>query len=170
MRSARAPLAVLLCALALTGCGTFSALVDLSGRIEEAGYRQVSTDATSTNGETTLTVEASTPSPRNYDDMDIEAIAEIVWTTYPREFDVLLIVLNADVAAEITRDDLLDQFGPRPPNLVEQDRTRLIVVIVTLALFVLFITAIGVVLAMVLRRQSRRPPATAYWWPPQPPR
>ena len=168
----------LISAFALTGCSVTD-LWDLELRIEEAGYRDVLVSESTSSDRTTLTVEARTLAPRDFDREDIETIAGIVWDTYPHDFDQLRITLNGAKAESLSRDELTLAFGPRPEQLVQPEGNgRLIVLIVTLSIFVLLMSAIAVVLTLVLRRQKRQaqqqpppypayPPYPGYWPPPR---
>jgi hypothetical protein len=179
-RSGLALGAVLIFAVALGGCAILRDITELNGRIERAGYTDVSTNHSTVNGLTTITITANTVASRRAESEDVEEIAKIVWETYPRDFDRLQIELNGRQADELTRDDLEAALGPRPAQLVRDDNTLMIVLIVVLSVFLVLIAAIVLIVILLVRRQSRRArqmrpnapypgPAPPGWPPPPPP-
>lgn len=156
-------------AVVVGGCAAISDLIDLEERIEDAGY-----DVTGTfhddfgGGRNEVEIEAESrirgePPPAG----QLE-IAEIVWDTYPRQFDTLEIDLDGDTDT-FSRGELQEQFGPRDPELDERDfddevRSGLRTASITAAAFLVAgIIAIVVTLVVLRRRTNRNPP------PPPPP-
>ena len=92
---ARRLLTVVLCVLAVGGCTSMSGdLADMESRVTDLGFRDVVAWQRDENDRTIVTVEAYTTVPRAYERSDIEKIAEVVWDTYPHEFDVVELALN----------------------------------------------------------------------------
>ncbi|HET8642847.1 MAG TPA: hypothetical protein VFM37_12985 [Pseudonocardiaceae bacterium] len=174
---ARRLLTVVLCFLAVGGCTSMSGdLADLESRVTDLGFRDVVAWQRDENDRTIVTVEAYTTVPRAYERSDIEKIAEVVWDTYPHEFDVVELALNGYLADTLPADDLLDLFGPRAVQPTSSTDSGIVAVIVTLSVFVLLMGLIVTFLVLALRRLERKrrehasqygaPPYPGYWWPP----
>jgi hypothetical protein len=151
-----------------SGCGVINDLVDLEERIEHQGYDVSNTfheDFGTDRNEVTIEAEHNArgePPPAG----QLE-IAEIVWSTYPRQFELVVIDLDDDEVV-FSRSQLRERFGPRDPELDENsfdDEVRSGfrgVLIAFIVMLVLGLVAI-VMTVVVLRSRSKRPP------PPPPP-
>ena len=138
----------------IAGCGWLNDLAELGGRIEDAGYEQVEVNhsLSGTDGNA-VTIQALTP-PSEPTEEDIGTIAEIVWTTYPRAFDVLIIEIDGRQADPISRDQLAEAFGERDPALDQGTGIGQVLLIGLIGIMTVF--ALIVVLVIVLVRRSRR--------------
>ena len=150
---ARAALAgLLVCLLALTGCAALADLGQLRADLDSAGYNATSINHNSTNGVAVLSIDVSTvdePAPE-----DAERIAEIAWTTYPREIDRMEVSINGSVLLAESYDHLLVRFGERPDGLpAGDDGSPLTVILIVVGVAVVF-TA----LMVLLWHRGRRPP------------
>jgi hypothetical protein len=154
------------------GCGAVTELLQLEERIEREGYEVdgVFHDDFG-RGRNEVEVEAATgrgeePTAGN------EEIAGIVWTTYPRRFDRVRVVLDGEEVG-FTRGDLQESFGPRPAQLDErefQDDVEAGIRNVAIGAAIgLVIVVGGVILLVVLVRRRRRnnppPPRPPYYGP-----
>ncbi|MFI9008147.1 hypothetical protein ACIGNX_13060 [Actinosynnema sp. NPDC053489] len=108
---ARLPLLLgaLLCLLPTAGCVSGAAMDELGSRIEGAGYTRVWVGhSISAFGYDTVQITAyKTPATD-----DGTEIARLVWHTYPEEVDEVVVTLN-DAGGFITKDQMLEEFGPR---------------------------------------------------------
>lgn len=169
----RAALAgVLVCLLTLAGCGALAKLTELQSDLDAAGYSATNINHNSVNGHDTLTIVATMPDGVPTDE-DADKIAEIVWTTYPAEFDELAIMINGNALMDASADDLAARFGERPANLGAESggsssgpNVLLIVVVVVVALLIA-----GLVVLVWWRGRRPPPPVAppAYPYPYQPP-
>jgi len=146
------------------GCGAVGELLQLQERIEREGYRNVSTfheDFGSSANE--VQVDASTgrgePPPAGN-----EEIAGVVWRTYPRRFDRVVVTLD-DRGEVFTRTDLEATFGPRAEQLDEREFSDDLregirgVAIGALIFLGLGVAAIITTVVLLRRRRRRNPPA-----------
>jgi hypothetical protein len=183
-RPARLVALLLTGALALVvGCGAVSALIDLEERIERRGYEVSNTfHEDFGRGRNEVQIEASVGSGTQPPDGNLE-IAGVVWNTYPRRFDRVVVTLD-DQVGSFSRGDLQEDFGPRDARLDEREfsddleegiRTVAIVAGVVLAVG---IAAIITTVVVLRRRRDRRPPPpppgygagpAPGWFPPPPP-
>jgi hypothetical protein len=184
-RSARL-VAIALAAAAVVGtgaCSTIDELIQLEERIERRGYDVSSTfhdDFGSNRNEVEVIAEQrrGRPGPAGQ-----EEIAGIVWETYPRRFDTVVVDLDDD-AVRFTRGDLQEDFGPRPARLDEREfgddvRSGIRGVAIGAAIALGFGLVAIITTVVVLRRRNRRdppsapPPPIGYgpggWRPPPPP-
>ena len=171
---ARAALAgLLLCVLALTGCAALADLGQLRADLESAGYDATGISHHTTDGVSVLTIEVSTvadPAPE-----DAERIAEVAWTTYPREIDRMEVSINGSVLLAESYDHLLVRFGERPEGMPgAEDGGPLTVILVVVGVAVVFTG----LMVLLWHRGRRSPPPVAppghqpgghAQYPPQPP-
>ena len=149
------------------GCSAVTELLQLSSRIERAGYTGVEVFHNFGSGSSSeVTVDASVgrgePPPAGQ-----QEIAEIVWTTYPRRFDLLTVTLGGDLAS-FERSELTALFGPRDPSLDEREFSDDVTSGIRTASIVFGLFAlVAVVVVVVLVRRSRR--RRAQQWPGMPP-
>jgi hypothetical protein len=156
---------LLMCVLALVGCTAIAQLTELQAELDAAGYLNPDINHNTTNGRSTLTIEALLPNGVPTDSNATE-IAEIVWTRYPADFDELVVSINGEVFVDASAADLTDQFGARPAGertaSNETDVTAIVVVLVVAALF-------AGLMVLLWRRGRRPPPPLAPPAPPQMP-
>lgn len=103
------------------GCGAVTELIRLQQRIEDAGYRVESVfheDFGRSANE--VQIEARSGSRGQEPPAGQEDIAEIVWTTYPRRFDVVRVELDNDITV-FSRAELQERFGVRDASLDARD-------------------------------------------------
>lgn len=169
-------LVAVLAVAAIAACSTIEAFTDLSGALRSEGFTDV--EATVGGGDpVVLVVKAGAPSGTETDEA-LDDATEIVWTTFPRRFDVLQLTVDGEGRR---RDyaEIEEELGARPARLDETDLTdevtRLSVglVIGLVASVLLVALVIGVVILVVTRRRRRRgvvggPPPTGLtaWAPP----
>lgn len=154
---ARAALAgLLVCVLALTGCAALADLGQLREDLNSAGYDATTINQNTTNGHTVLSIGVAMPDDVPTDE-DSEKVAEVVWTTYPSDFDQLVITMNGAVRLDATADDLTGRFGERPEIAGEPaddgGPSSALLVIVVLVVAVVFAG-----LMVLLWHRGRRPP------------
>jgi hypothetical protein len=153
---------LLMCVLALVGCSAIAQLTELQADLDAAGYGTTSIDHNTTNGHSTLVIEAMMPNDVPTED-DANEIAEIVWQRYPADFDELVISINGEVLVQASVADLTDQFGARPAEeRTASNETDVTAIVAVLAVAVLFAG-----LMVLLWRRGRRPPPPVA--PPAPP-
>jgi hypothetical protein len=179
---------------AAAGCSAVTELLQLTDRIQREGYTSVEvfhSDSFGTTAASEVQIDAGVgrgePAPAGQ-----QEIAEIVWTTYPRRFDLVTIDLSGDQAS-FDRRQLEALFGPRDPSLDEQefsdDLTSGLRTAGIVALVGLVVVLAGVLLLVRRARRRRReqwgapagpagyatygpgygPPAQPYPPPPAPP-
>src|SRR5215217_7810269 len=154
LRGWRALLAVLLCAATAGGCAMVADIAGLTSRIQDAGYENVQVNHKVTNGVDVLTVEAVTPNEPATDE-DALRIAEIVWTTYPRQVDRLDLVLNGRQVVSASRQDLTEEFGQRNPDLDKGTGIGRIL-LVGLAIVGVMLVLLVLLIVLLIRRGRRR--------------
>ena len=150
---------MLMCVLALVGCSALAGLTELQSDLKSAGYEARSINHNVVNGHSTLSIDATMPTEVPTDE-DGDRIAEIVWTTYPADFDELVIAINGRQFVDATPDDLTERFGERPANLRKQDSdsgNNVLIIVVVLVVAALFA---GLVV-FLWRRGLRTPPPVA---------
>jgi hypothetical protein len=159
---------MLLCVFALVGCSALAGLSELQSDLKSAGYEARSINHNVVNGHSTLSIDAMMPTEVPTEE-DGDRIAKIVWTTYPADFDELLIAINGRQLMDATPDDLTERFGERPANLGKHDSdsgNSVLVIVVVLVVAVLFAGLI-----VFLWRRGLRTPAPvlppSYQQPPQ---
>jgi hypothetical protein len=164
----RALVAAVLVVLAIgAGCSAVTELLQLTSRISRAGYSGVEVFHNFGSGSSSeVSVDASVgrgePPPAGQ-----QEIAEIVWTTYPRRFDLLTVTLGGDFDS-FERSELTALFGPREPSLDEREFSDdLTSGIRTAAVVFGLFALVTVVVVVVLVRRSRR--RRAQQWPGMPP-
>ena len=141
-------------------------LLQLTTRIQRAGYSNVEVFHNFGSGVSSeVTVDAGVgrgePPPEGQ-----EEIAEIVWTTYPRRFDLLTVTLAGDLES-FERSELTALFGERDPTLDEREFSDdLTSGIRTAAIVGGLVALVAVVVVVVLVRRSRR--RRAQQWPGMP--
>jgi hypothetical protein len=179
-----AAVGVLAGAALVAGCGAVTELLELEERIERQGY---DVDGVFHDdfgqGRNEVQIDAATgrglPPPEG-----AEEIAGIVWETYPRRFDRVVVTLDGQDEV-FPRSTLQEAFGPRPTRLDErefQDDIEEGFRRVALGFAIgLAVVAIGIVVLVVVLRRRRRnapppPPPPPYgpgpgsgWYPPPPP-
>ena len=149
------------------GCSAVNELLQLAARIERAGYANVETfHSFGTGSSNEVTVDASVgrgePAPAGN-----QEIAEIVWTTYPRRFELLSITLDGDREL-FERGELTALFGARDPSLDEREFSDDLTAGIRTAgiVFGLLVVVAVVVIVLLVRRSRRR---RAQRWPGMPP-
>ena len=159
----------LLVVAGVAGCSAVTELLQLTERIQREGYSSVEVFHADSFGAATASevqVEASTgrgePPPAGQ-----QEIAEIVWNTYPRRFDVVTVDLSGDFES-FDRDELTSLFGARDPSLDEKEFNDDITSGIKVAGLVAGIGLIVLVVVIVLlvRRSNRR---RREQWPGMPP-
>lgn len=153
-RLARALCATVVCLLALAGCASLADLGELQTTLEDAGYDVSNINHNTNNGHAVLSVAAVSEEGATE---DVDRIAELVWTTFPGEFDELAIVLNGAPALVASADELAEKFGERPAGLAdeaEEDGGSNVVVVVAILVGAALLAGIFV----LVWRNGRRPP------------
>jgi hypothetical protein len=150
---ARAALAgLLVCVLALTGCAALADLGQLRADLDSAGYDATSVNYDTTNGDSVLSIDVSTVDEPTYE--DAERIAEVAWTTYPREIDRMEVSINGTFGFAESYDELLVHFGERPDSPL------------TLILVVVGVAVVFAALMVLLWHRGRRPPPPVQGYQP----
>lgn len=152
-RGRRLLLAVLLCIATAGGCATLTDLMNLSNRIEQAGYSEVEVNHQESTAGAVLTIDAVTPTKLPAEE-DAVRIARIVWETYPRRFDELRIVLNRWPVVAASRADLAEAFGQRDPAL-DKDSGLRSVLLIALSAFAAIVVLLVAIVVLVIRRSRR---------------
>lgn len=173
---ARAVLAgLLVCLLALAGCEALADVEKLRSHLGAAGYDAGRIQHTTNNGTTFLSIAVVTDGEPT--DEDAERIAEVAWKKFPREFERLLIWINASMALDDSHGDLLRRFGERPEGLTATDEgaNPATVILIVAGVAVVFVA----LMVLVWHRGRRPPPPVALppgyqpggypEYPPQPP-
>jgi hypothetical protein len=139
-----------------SGCGTISAFVDLQDELNNAGFSNVSVNVDSGTGGDTLKIDATRPPGTTLEEARTRA-AQIAWETFPRRFNRLLLDIDGQTVS-LSRDELQQQFGPRPARLDRkalEDDVRNLGIGVLIALAVGFVLCVGlIILIIVLVRRS----------------
>lgn len=172
--------AVAVVGLAGSGCAGLGELNQLQDRIERDGY-DVSSVFHEDFGSDENQVEVVAERGRGETGLDGQLeIAGVVWETYPRTFDHVLVELDDD-SVRFSRGTLQERFGTRAERLDEQEfsddirsgmRGAAIGLAVALAIGV---SAVVVAVVLVRRRRRRNPPPPpppppyGYGWRPPPP-
>lgn len=142
----------------LAGCGTFSTMTDLAGRLEDDGFRNVRVNFDQRNLGV-LVVRADAPSGSSTEEGQ-EAAAKVVWDTFPRRVDAVRITIDGD-GRGWTYAEMEEAFGERPDRLdrtaLDDDLTRLAVtsVVGALAVGVVVLVLVGVTILLVARSRRR---------------
>jgi hypothetical protein len=149
---------MLVCLLALAGCGAYLADVGrLRSDLRTAGYEAGQIQHSTSKGTSYLTIAVVTDGEPTGE--DAERVAEVAWTTFPREIERLLISVNENIVLDETEDELLRRFGARPEGLVATGDGGNPVIVILVA------SGAAVVLAAVMvllwRRGLRPPPPVA---------
>jgi hypothetical protein len=154
---ARAALArLLVCVLALTGCAALADLGQLRADLDSAGYDATSVNHDTTNGYSVLSIDVSTVDEPTY--ADAERIAEIAWTTYPREIDRMEVSINGTFGFAESYDELLVHFGERPEGMPgNDDDSPLTLILVAVGVALVF----AALMVLLWRRGRRSPPPVA---------
>jgi hypothetical protein len=146
-------LGVLLWVLAAAGCVSGAEMDQLESRIKEAGYTEVGVGhSVSTYGHDTVLITAIKPSATD----GIE-IARLAWHTYAEEVDEVLVTLNG-ITRSATRDQLLEEFGPRQLDPNPDESTDLGDILGFAVVVVLIIVVLVKVLSFLGRRRRRSGP------------
>jgi hypothetical protein len=156
---------MLMCVLALAGCTALAQLTTLQSELASAGYSGTDINHNTTNGYSTLSIEATMPASTPTDE-DADRIAEIVWTTYPVELDELVVVINGQVLMTASAGELTDRFGVRPVSSREDGGgSGVVIIVVTLVVAVLLA---GLVVLVWWRGRRPPPPVAPPGNPPMP--
>ncbi|MFE2754385.1 hypothetical protein ACFXGA_20540 [Actinosynnema sp. NPDC059335] len=140
------PLAALLGVLLAAGCSWGAEMEALGARLQEAGYTEIGVGHVNTNGYDLVQVEATKPAA---DDNGVE-IARLVWHTYAEEVDQVAITLNGTTRSA-TRDELLEEFGPRQLDPNPDEDTDPVDVLIRVAVVILVIVVLVKVLGFLGR-------------------
>ncbi|MEJ7584505.1 MAG: hypothetical protein WKF43_10575 [Acidimicrobiales bacterium] len=174
--------AVAVCGLLLflgAACSTIGAFVDLESDLEQEGFRNINVELDSDSGLDALQISADPPAGLGVEDAQSRA-AEITWTTFPRRFDQLRVVISG-TDRTYERAELEEQFGPRPAGLDDkqlEDELRNIGIGVLIALGVGALLCVGLivlVVVLVIRSSRKKKAAQTQQWqgqtggPGQPP-
>lgn len=155
---------VLLCLLVATACGALTEVMNLSKRINDAGYSNVSVNHNTSNGFDTVIITA-TGGPEGGNGEDI---ARLVWDTYPAEVDKVVLTLNGEEYSG-TAEELEKAFGPRKiqPDPDNSFGKTVMWWIIGIGVFVLLLIIGVIVLIVVVVRRNRRRRAAQHQYPPQ---
>jgi hypothetical protein len=162
---------------AIVGCSTIEAFTDLTGALRAEGFSDVEATVGGDGSPVVLVVTADAPSGSSTDEALDEA-TEIVWTTFPRRFDVLQLTVDGE-GRRLDYAEIEEDLGARPARLDETDltdevtRLSLGLVVGLVAGVLLVALVVGIVLLVATRRRRRRgviggPPPTGLtaWAPP----
>lgn len=152
-RTDRRLVAVLLCLLVAAGCGALTEVMNLSKRINDLGYSNVSVNHNTTNGFDTVSITAAGgPEGGNGED-----IARMVWDTYPAEVDKVVLTLNGEEYSG-TAAELEKAFGPRKiqPDPDNSFGKSALWWIIGIGVFVLLAIVGVIILVVVLIKKGRR--------------
>jgi hypothetical protein len=161
---------------AIAGCSTIEAFTDLSSALRAEGFTDI--EVTVGGGDpVVLVVNADAPSGSTTSEA-LDDATEIVWTTFPRRFEVLQLTVDGE-RRRLGYDEIEEDLGARPARLDRTDltdevtRLSLGLIVGLVATVILILLVVGVVLLVVSRRRRRRgvmggpPPAgVAAWAPP----
>lgn len=151
-----------------SSCSSLDELLQLEERIEREGYRVGSVfHEDFGTGRNEVQVEAT--SNRGLEGAaGQEQIAEIVWTTYPRRFQTVVVTLDDDQAL-FGRGELQERFGPRAERLDEREFSddisgtiRTAAIASAIGLVVVVVAVIAIVASVRKRKRNRPPPPGPY--------
>lgn len=145
---------LLLCLLALAGCGGLVKVAELQVDLESAGYGTTTVHHDTMNGQDVLTIGLTTTG--EWSDEDEDRVAELVWRNYPGEIDELWIMADGQFVVEVTGAELLDRYGERPADLFTAGRDRATPVFPIVVVVVVGLLLAGLVVLVWWR--GRRPP------------
>jgi hypothetical protein len=162
--SARRRAALLLVAAVLTGCAVTDGRVGTRRSLERANLPVSSVSLAEVDGQTVLDVSYQTAgtSPEHLAALQ-RLVEDVVWRQAPVRFDLLrmtALVRHPEVArndtATVTRQQLLDRLGPRPPSL-DRGHTRAFVLLAAAAVVAVVGSLVGATVLVVLisRRRAR---------------
>jgi hypothetical protein len=103
----------------LAGCQSIPMITELESAVNSAGVELLDHDVSETSqGEQLTVVYESTLEGDDELAAQTDRVAEAIWTRAPIRFEVLTLSRGTGGApAVFTRDELTEQFGPRPPGL-----------------------------------------------------
>ncbi len=161
---------------AIAGCSTIEAFTDLTSALRDEGFSDV--EATVGGGDPVVLVVRADAPPDASTTEALDDATEIIWTTFPRRFDVLQLTVDGEGRRQ-DYDEIEEELGARPASLDETDLTdevtRLSIgLVVGLVAGVLLVAlVVGVVILVATRRRRHRgvmggPPPTGLtaWAPP----
>lgn len=165
-RGVRVTLIAALVAL-LAACGSLTTAAGLVGRIGEEGFADPYVEVSTANGVDVVTVTSSGHSTLQ-GEAAFNPIAEIVWTTFPRHFDVLNVTVGPE-SGNIDRAGLEAFFGPRDPALdAKTIGGDFVTTFIWLGIGLLvFLVGLVVLVVLLVRRSRRR--SQQRQGPPMPP-
>lgn len=155
---------LLLCIAVVGGCASLGDVMDLSKRVQDAGYRDVSVNHSSNNGFDSLSISASGKSGADPDE-----IGRIVWDTYPEHIDELRLDLDGKPLVA-TEAQLRSAFGDRKvtekPDDDEAAAKQIVMWVgIGIAVFLLLVIGVIILIIVLVRRSKRRrmpPPPPQY--------
>ena len=171
-------LALAAATLLLAGCGQVVGTARTVKALNDMGIRQTSLNVRSANGTTTVQLHyrSEQRDADAYRD-EVRRVEEVVWKQLPVRFDVLDLRADAPglsgvepVTVRLTRDELQQQFGPRPAGKDRDVARSLLLGLAGFALVVLLVVGLVVlvIVRLVRRGRSRPAPGTPGWGPPPP--
>ena len=105
---------------AVAGCSTIEAFTDLTGALRAEGFTDV--EATVGGGDPVVLVVKADAPPGSTTDEALDEATEIVWTTFPRRFDVLQLTVDGE-GRRLDYAEIEADLGARPARLDETDLT-----------------------------------------------
>ncbi|HEY3811115.1 MAG TPA: hypothetical protein VGL49_06750 [Acidimicrobiales bacterium] len=166
-------------AVALSGCGAVSALLDTQQGLRDAGYQSVSVHFAFNRGGDRVDVHVAVAAPPTPD--DVRSVASVVWQRLHQRFTILDVSVRGTgtgagqvLTGTYTFADLRGMFGARDPRwdktTIGQSAEHLGLAIVgSLAAAAVAVAVIAIVITR--RNRRRRPPwggGGAPLWPPPP--